>query len=78
MPDTVSNPLPVQNPGKLSIAALLRPHWNALCIALIAVFGETLSDILQPWPIKIVIDNLLQSKKLPHWLGGFVTHFFGE
>ena len=78
MPDTVSTPLPVQDSDKLSITALLRPHWKALCIALAAVFGETLSDVLQPWPIKIVIDNLLQSKKLPHWLSGFVVHFFGE
>ena len=78
MPDTVSTPLPVQDSDKLSITALLRPHWKALCIALAAVFGETLSDVLQPWPIKIVIDNLLQSKKLPHWLSGFVAHFFGE
>ncbi len=78
MRDTVSTPLPVQNSDKLSITALLRPHWKALCIALAAVFGETLSDVLQPWPIKIVIDNILQSKKLPHWLGGFVAHFFGE
>jgi len=57
---------------------LLRPHWKALTLAFIAVLGETLSDILEPWPIKIVIDNILQSKKLPDWLGGFVSHTFGH
>jgi hypothetical protein len=44
-----------------------RPHWKALTLALVAVLGETFSDVLEPWPIKIVIDNILQSKKLPGW-----------
>ena len=57
---------------------LVRPHWKALTIALVAVLGETLTDILQPWPIKIVVDNILQSKKLPAVLGGLVTSLFGH
>jgi subfamily B ATP-binding cassette protein MsbA len=60
------------------MGCLLRPHWKALTLALVAVLGETLSDVLEPWPIKIVIDNILQSKKLPDWLGGFVAHTFGH
>jgi ATP-binding cassette subfamily B protein len=64
--------------GKLSISCLLRPHWRALTLAFVAVLGETLSDILEPWPIKIVIDNILQSRKLPDWLGGFVSHALGH
>ena len=63
---------------RLRIADLLRPHWKALTIALVAVLGETLTDILQPWPIKIVVDNILQSKKLPALLGGLVTGLFGH
>ena len=46
--------------------------------AFIAVLGETLADILEPWPIKVVVDSLLQHKKLPGWIGGFVVRFFGE
>ena len=64
--------------GRLKITAVLRPHWKALTIAMIAVLGETLADVLDPWPIKIVIDNLIRGKELPHWLGGFVTHLFGN
>lgn len=63
---------------KLRIIDLVRPHWKALSIALVAVLGETLTDILEPWPIKIVVDNILQSKKLPGWLGGTITGLFGE
>jgi subfamily B ATP-binding cassette protein MsbA len=53
----------------LRIAGLLRPHWKTLALALLAVIGETLADVLQPWPIKIVIDNVVQSKPLSGWLG---------
>jgi subfamily B ATP-binding cassette protein MsbA len=64
--------------GQLRIAQLLRPHWKALTIALLAVLGVTLTDVIEPWPIKIVVDNLLQSKKLPGWLGEFVSGIFGQ
>ncbi len=63
----------------MGIVNLIRPHWKALTLALIAVLGETFSDVLEPLPIKIVVDNVLQSKKLsPHWLGVVVTRLFGQ
>jgi ATP-binding cassette subfamily B protein len=65
-------------PGKLSMSSLIRPHWKALALAFIAVLGETFSDVLEPWPIKVVIDNILQSKKLPGWLQGFISATFGH
>jgi ATP-binding cassette, subfamily B, bacterial len=54
------------------IIDLLRPHWKAMSLALVAVIGETVTDLLEPWPLKIILDNLLQSKPLPHWLAGIV------
>ncbi len=59
-------------PKGLSIIDLLRPHWKALSLALLAVVGETVTDLAEPWPLKIVLDNLLQSKRLPDWLSGVV------
>jgi len=53
---------------------LLRPHWKTMSLALAAVLGETVTDLLEPWPLKIVVDNLLQSKPLPSWLAGIVSH----
>jgi subfamily B ATP-binding cassette protein MsbA len=73
MPDQAQEPLESTSARRLRIIDLLRPHWKALTIALVAVLGETLTDILEPWPIKIVVDNILQSKKLPPVLGGIVT-----
>jgi subfamily B ATP-binding cassette protein MsbA len=55
------------------IGRLLRPHWKTLALALGAVVGETLADVLQPWPIKIVIDNVVGSKPLGGWLGSIVA-----
>ncbi len=60
----------------MRITTLLRPHWKALALALVAVAGETLADVLQPWPIKIVIDNVVQSKRLPAWLDAWVVSLF--
>ena len=65
--------------GRLKITEVLRPHWKALAIAMVAVLGETLADVGSPWPIKIVIDSLSkESTKLPHWLLQFVNHLFGD
>jgi subfamily B ATP-binding cassette protein MsbA len=46
----------------------LRPHWKALSLALLAVAGEAGTDLLEPWPLKIVLDYLLQSKHPPGWM----------
>jgi subfamily B ATP-binding cassette protein MsbA len=76
--DQPATPLEPGSSRKLRIIDLVRPHWKALTIALVAVLGETLTDILDPWPIKIVVDNILQSKKLPAVLGGIVSALFGH
>ena len=59
----------------MRVARLLRPHWKPLALALLAVVGETLADVLEPWPIKIVIDNVLGSKRLP---SGWATSIFAS
>ena len=75
---SAAKPSVSNQPGKLRIIALIRPHWKALTLAFVAVLGQTFSDVLEPWPIKIVIDNILQSKKLPSWLAGSVVELFGQ
>src|ERR1041385_5249379 len=64
---------------KLKITYLLRPHWKALSIALLAVIGEGVADILEPWPVKVVLDNVIGSKRMtPTWLAEWVERFFGQ
>ena len=52
----------------VKITYLLRPHWKMLTIAFIAVLGETATDLLEPWPLKIVFDYVLGTKKIPQWM----------
>ena len=49
---------------RLTIGQLLRPHRSALWLGLLATFGESVTDALQPWPIKILLDNVLGGKPL--------------
>jgi len=79
MPDP-PDPRPTLRPSPraLRIVDLIRPYWKGLALAFVAVLGETLTDLLDPWPIKIIVDNVLQSKPLPPWLGARVTWLFGQ
>src|SRR5579863_9649783 len=78
MPETSATPNATPKSGYPKMLALLRPHWTTLAIALLAVVVETGADLLEPWPLKIIVDNLLQSKPLPHWLARVVSHMAGH
>jgi ATP-binding cassette, subfamily B, bacterial len=58
---------------KIRITDLLYPHWKALTLAFIAVLGESATDLLEPWPLKIVFDYIFGSKAMPDWLAGMVA-----
>src|SRR5215467_5018809 len=60
------------------IAGLLRPHWRAISLGLVAVLGEIAADLLEPWPLKMVIDYVLQGKQMPHWLADTVSIVTGN
>ena len=63
--------------NKISLSVLLRPHWAMLVLAFLAVLGETATDLLEPWPLKIVFDHIFGTKKMPHWLSGVLSSTFG-
>jgi len=72
---TVQVPKP---PRRLTISYLLRPHWKALTLALLAVVGASVMDVLEPWPLKIVLDYVLNSKRMPEWLGSLLDATVGR
>jgi ATP-binding cassette, subfamily B, bacterial len=74
MPETSASTNAPAKSNWRQMVELLRPHWKTMSLALVAVLGETATDLLEPWPLKIVVDNLLQSKPLPSWLAGIVSH----
>ncbi len=58
------------------ISDLLKPHWKLLVFGFVAVVGESLADLLEPWPLKIVLDSVLKEKKaVGGWLNRFIESF---
>ena len=62
---------------RLKLGHLLRPHRTMLVLAFIAVLGEAGTDLLEPWPLKIVFDYVFGAKHMPAWLSGFLRSTFG-
>jgi ATP-binding cassette subfamily B protein len=61
----------------LAITDLLRPHWGALILGFLAVVGEGAANLLQPWPLKIVLDDVLRSRQSHAVVTGWIQHFVG-
>jgi ABC-type multidrug transport system fused ATPase/permease subunit len=55
------------------IRNLIRPYRRSLMLVLIAMLLQTLMTLAAPWPLKVVLDNVLSEERLPHWMSGF--HF---
>lgn len=62
----------------VTLLHFLLPHWKALLLGLTAVGAETLGGLLEPWPLKIVLDNVLRARKVPGWLSQFLAATFGQ
>jgi ATP-binding cassette subfamily B protein len=58
---------------KIRITDLLVPHWFSLTLAFIAVVGESVTDLLEPWPLKIVFDYVFGTKHMSSSLAAFVS-----
>ena len=52
---------------KISLIGLLLPYWKEFTLGIGAVLLEAMTDLLQPWPLKIVVD-LVGAKAMPDWL----------
>ena len=62
----------------LKIVDLLRPHTRELWLGLLAIAGESAADLMQPWPLKIVLDDVLRGKKQDHgWLTALIDKTAG-
>src|ERR1041385_1587691 len=57
---------------KIRIIDVLYPHWLTLTLAFLAVLGTSITDVLEPWPLKIVFDHVFASKRMPDRLAGIV------
>jgi ATP-binding cassette, subfamily B, bacterial len=64
--------------GGLNILELLRPHSRQLWFGLLAIAGESIAGLLEPWPLKIALDDLLQGKNQHGWLHRFILATAGS
>jgi ATP-binding cassette subfamily B protein len=62
----------------LTISHLVRPHWRALALATVAALGAGIANLLEPWPLKIVLDNVIRSKPATGWLNQFILSTAGS
>ncbi len=59
------------------IRQLIRPYRGTLLLILIAMTVETLMSLAGPWPLKIILDNVVGSHHLPGWFDHFVASLTG-
>lgn len=50
------------------LRTLVRPYRANLFLILCSMLVQTLTSLAAPWPLKIVLDNVVGSHKLPSWL----------
>jgi len=50
------------------VLELVRPYHGWLLVVFAAMLIETAASLSAPWPLKVVIDNVLGNHKLPDWL----------
>jgi ATP-binding cassette, subfamily B, bacterial len=55
---------------RLNLARLLRPYASLLTVAFVAMVVETGMGLLEPWPLKLIFDYVLGTKRIPDWLAG--------
>jgi ABC-type multidrug transport system fused ATPase/permease subunit len=65
--------------GKMRLAReLLRPYRGWLVIILLAMLVETAMSLAAPWPLKVILDNVVGTHKAPEWLAPFQSSLFGH
>ncbi|MFA5909213.1 MAG: ABC transporter ATP-binding protein [Vicinamibacterales bacterium] len=58
---------------RLSIAGLLRPHARLLAVAAGAMLVQGFTELLEPWPLKVIFDYVLGDKAPPAWMAPWLS-----
>ena len=54
------------------IRCLIRPYHWLLAAVFCAMIVETAMGLAGPWPLKVVLDNVVDSRRLPVWIARYV------
>jgi ABC-type multidrug transport system fused ATPase/permease subunit len=60
------------------IRTLVRPYRGTLLVILLVMIAQTAMSVAEPWPLKIVLDNVIGSHKLPLWLDHLLSPVLGR
>ncbi|AKQ47622.1 ABC transporter [Rufibacter radiotolerans] len=60
------------------VFGLLKPYRTWILIIIAAMLGETIMSLATPWPLKIIIDNVINDHDLPRWLAWIRAFSIGE
>jgi subfamily B ATP-binding cassette protein MsbA len=67
------DPIAAHKGRKLTIRELLRPHTKSLVLGVVAAVGEGIANLLEPWPLKVVLDNVIKGKAASNgWLNHLI------
>src|SRR6266850_6900316 len=60
------------------VRELLSPYRSWIVIILLAMLVETAMSLAAPWPLKVILDNVVGTHKAPQWLAPFQSSLFGH
>jgi ABC-type multidrug transport system fused ATPase/permease subunit len=60
------------------IQGLIRPYRSTLVFILLAMLVETAMSLAAPWPLKIILDNVVGEHKLSPWLRHLIGDLVGR
>lgn len=58
---------------RLSLAALMAPHWRLLALAAVAMLVQGLTALFEPWPLKVIFDYVLGDRAVPAWVSPWLA-----
>ena len=63
-----------KGPGMMGlIRELLRPYRGSLAIILTAMIVQSAMTLAAPWPLKIILDNVILGRRLSPWMNHFLA-----
>jgi len=60
------------------IWGLLKPYRGSLVLILLAMLLQMAATVATPWPLKVVLDNVVGEHKLPGWLHNLLRPFLSS
>jgi ABC-type multidrug transport system fused ATPase/permease subunit len=76
----LQEPVPEKIPAAGSLSSLViqvvYPYRKWLLLIFVFMLAESLMGLAAPWPLKIIIDNVISHRPLPGWLGWIMLFSF--